>query len=69
MMRDRMKAGLLLAILGLAGCGESGGSDLADPKDLAPLTEADKAEIKAQDAKIELEERGTPVYGPKTKKR
>lgn len=62
-MRTILKATLLVGIVALAGCG---GSDevVTDPSQLEPLTEEQKAEIKALDAQIEDEEQQGGVVPP-----
>lgn len=40
----------------MIGCGSGGGDVVTDPNQLKPLSEAEKAEIKKQDAMIEEEE-------------
>ncbi|MDX2037116.1 MAG: hypothetical protein SFX72_10725 [Isosphaeraceae bacterium] len=53
----------LLALVILSGCDSS--SDVAtDPTKLAPLTDAQKAEMAATEKAVEDEERGTPVPAP-----
>lgn len=55
-IRDMMIAGLISSIL--VGCG-SGEKALTDPSKLKPLTDAEKAEIKKQDAQVQEEEGGS----------
>ncbi len=53
----RIAIAVLLA--GVVGCG--GQDQPTDPSKLAPLTEAQLKQIKEDDARVEAEERGTPV--------
>lgn len=55
-IRDILIASLAGTIL--AGCG-SGEKALTDPSKLKPLTDAEKAEIKKQDALVQEEEGGS----------
>ena len=55
-IRQIMIAGLASSIL--AGCG-SGTGPVTDPSKLKPLTDAEKAEIKKQDAQVQEEEGGS----------
>jgi uncharacterized protein YceK len=55
-MRDILISAVACSVL--AGCG-SGEKALTDPSKLKPLTEAEKAEIKKQDAQVQEEEGGS----------
>lgn len=55
-MRDILISAVSCCVL--AGCG-SGEKALTDPSKLKPLTEAEKAEIKKQDAQVQEEEGGS----------
>jgi hypothetical protein len=65
-MRFLVKAAPFALLFALSGC-ESGTTAVTNPADLAPLTETQKAEIKAADAAVEAEERGTPVTAKQAK--